>query len=158
STLPLTGGMQGVDVDAQRNLAVVAAGTSGIYTVDISTPNAPAMRGTASTGDARDVAIQGNFAFVADFPNSTTSVDSTSPSAPALLSPIADPSLGGFLLDITLSGPFALAADVKFVNGIPITDISDPTPLRARAILNFPQRDDNGMGIAADGTYVYLVT
>src|SRR5262249_32620655 len=53
---------------------------------------------------------------------------------------------------------FALAADVKFVNGIPITDISDPNNLRSRAILNFPQRDDNGMGLAADGSFVYLVT
>ncbi|HKD15303.1 MAG TPA: Ig-like domain-containing protein [Candidatus Angelobacter sp.] len=158
STLPLTGTIQGVDVDAERNLAVVSAGTNGIYVVDISTPNAPALRGTASTGDARDVAIRGNFAFVADFKNSTTSVDITSPSAPAVLSHIADPNLGGFLQDIVLSGEFALGADVKFVNGIPITDISDPTNLRARAILNFPQRDDNAMGIAADGSFVYLAT
>jgi hypothetical protein len=158
STLPLTGTIQGVDVDSQRNLAVVAAGTSGIYVVDISNPSTPAQLGKASTGDARDVAVHGNFAFVADFQNSTTSVDITSPSAPTVLSHILDPNLGGFLQDIVLSGNFALAADVKFVNGIPITDISDPTTLRARAILSFPQRDDNGMGIAADGTYVYLVT
>ena len=158
STLPLTGTIQGVDVDAQRNLAVVAAGTSGLYTVDVSNPPVPVLLGTAKTGDARDAAIHGNFAFVADFQNSTTSVDITSPAVPVVLSHILDPNLGGFLLDITLSGTFALAADVKFVNGIPITDISDPTNLHARAILNFPQRDDNGMGIAADGTYVYLTT
>src|SRR5262249_17518252 len=57
-----------------------------------------------------------------------------------------------------LSSNFALGADVKFFNGIPITDISVPTSLQARAILNFTQRDDNGMGIAVDGTYVYLTT
>src|SRR5262249_14789066 len=132
--------------------------TSGIYVVDLSNPTAPAQIGRASTGDAREVSIKGNFVFVADFQNSTTSVDLTSPSTPIVLSHILDPNLGGFLLDIALSGNFALAADVKFVNGIPITDISDPTALHARAILSFPQRDDNGMGIAADGTYVYLVT
>jgi YVTN family beta-propeller protein len=158
ATLPLSGAIQGVDVDTQRNLAVVAAGTSGIYTVDISNPKAPKLLGSTTTGDARDVAITGNFAFVADFQRSTTSVDITSPSVPVVLSHILDPNLGGFLQDIVLSGNFALAADVKFVNGIPITDITDPTNLQARAILNFPQRDDNGMGIAADGTYVYLVT
>jgi hypothetical protein len=158
STLPLTGLIQGLDVDTQRNLAVVTAGTSGIYTVDISNPGAPVLLGSAFTGDARDVAIQGNFAFVADFQNSTTSVDITSPGTPIVLSHILDPNLGGFLQDIVLSGNFALAADVKFVNGIPITDISDPTNLVARAILNFPQRDDNGMGIAADSNFVYLVT
>jgi YVTN family beta-propeller protein len=158
STLPLNGTIQGLDVDTQRNLAVVAAGTSGIYTVDISNPAAPVLLGTTFTGDARDVAIQGNFAFVADFQNSTTSVDITSLGTPIVLSHILDPNLGGFLQDIILSGNFALAADVKFVNGIPITDISDPHSLNARAILNFPQRDDNGMGIAADGNFVYLVT
>lgn len=158
SSLPLNGTIQGLDVDPQRNLAVVTAGTNGIYVVDISNPTTPKLLGTTSTGDARDVVIRGNFAFVADFQSSTTSVDITSPSAPVVLSHILDPNLGGFLQDIVLSGQFALAADVKFVNGIPITDISDPTNLIARAILNFPQRDDNGMGIVADGTYVYLAT
>lgn len=158
SVLPLAGTIQGVDVDAQRGLAVVTAGPNGIYVIDVSRPAAPVVRGTVLTGDARNVALRGNFAFVADFLNSTTSVDITSPSAPLVLSHILDPNLGGFLQDILLSGSFALAADVKFVNGIPITDISDPGTLRARAILNFPQRDDNGMGIAADGTFVYLTT
>lgn len=158
SRLSLNGTIQGVDVDTQRNLAVVAAGTNGIYVIDISNPSAPLLLGSTSTGDARDVAIQGNFAFVADYQNSTTSVDLTTPAVPVVLSHITDPNLGGFLQDITLSANFALAADVKFVNGIPITDISDPTSLHARAILNFTQRDDNGMGIAADGTYVYLAT
>jgi YVTN family beta-propeller protein len=158
STLALNGTVQGLDVDTQRNLAVVTAGTTGIYTVDISNPAAPVLLGTAFTGDARDAAIQGNFAYIADFQNSTTSVDITSPATPVVLSHILDPNLGGFLQDIVLSGNFALAADVKFVNGIPITDISDPNTLVARAILNFPQRDDNGMGIAADGNFVYLVT
>ena len=158
STLALAGSIRGVDVDTQRNLAVVAAGTSGIYVVDISNPAAPVLLGHASTGDARDVAIRGNSVFVADFLNSTTSVDITAPATPIVLSHILDPNLGGFLQDIVVSGNFALGADVKFVNGIPITDITDPADLHARAILNFPQRDDNGMGIAADGTYAYLTT
>jgi WD40 repeat protein len=156
SALPLTGLVQGVDVDTQRKLAVVTAGTTGIYVIDISNPAAPAVLGSVSTGDARDVQIRGNIAFVADFQNSTTSVDITTPSAPVVVSHITDPNIGGFLQDIVLSGNFALAADVKFVNGIPITDISNPASLVARTILNFTQRDDNGMGIAADGTYVYL--
>ena len=158
SALPLNGLVQGVDVDTTRNLAVVTAGTNGIYVVDISNPGAPVVLGSTTTGDARDVAIQGDYAFVADYQNSTVSVDIANPSAPTVVSNITDPNLGGFLQDITLSGNFALAADVKFVNGVPITDVSTPTNLLARAILNFPQRDDNGMGLAADGTYVYLAT
>jgi len=158
STLPLSGLIQGVDVDTQRNLAVVAAGAAGVYVVDLSNPSSPIVLGATSTGDAHDVAIRGNYAFVADYDNSTTSVDITTPSTPTVLSHIADPNLGGFLNDIVLSSTFALAADVKFVNGIPITGISDPTNLQAVSILNFPQRDDNGMGIAIDNSYVYLTT
>jgi hypothetical protein len=158
SVLPLAGTIQGVAVDPVRKLAVVAAGTTGIYVVDVSNPAAPMTLGSVSTGNATQVAIQGNYAFVADYFNSTTSVDITTPSAPAVRSNITDPNLGGFLTDIVLSGKFALASDVKFFNGIPITDISVPTALQARAILKFTQRDDNGMGIAADGAYVYLAT
>jgi len=157
-TLSLNGYIQGVDVDPIRHLAVVTAGTSGVYVVDVTNPAAPALLGTTTTGDARDAAIGGTVAYIADYVNSTTSVDISNPATPTVLSNITDPNLGGFLQDILLSGTFALAADVKFVNGIPITDISNPSSLQARAILNFPQRDDNGQGIAADATYVYLAT
>jgi hypothetical protein len=157
-SLALSGPIQGVDVDAVRNLAVVAAGTTGIYVVDVSNPASPVLRGSVSGGDARDVAISGNYAFVADYSRSTVSVDITSPASPVVLSNITDPNLGGFLQDIAVNGTFALGADVKFFNGIPITDISNPSQLLSRAILKFTQRDDNGMGIAADGSYVYLTT
>jgi hypothetical protein len=116
------------------------------------------MLGNVSTGDARAVVIKGNYAFVADYVNSTTAVDITNPAAPVVVSHITDETLGGYLQDIVLSGNFTLAADVKFVNGIPITDVTNPTALIAREILNFPQRDDNGMGIAVDGSYAYLAT
>jgi YVTN family beta-propeller protein len=155
---PLNGKIQAVDVDVQRRLAVVAAGTTGIHIVDVSDPTSPQRFATASTGNARDVVIRGNFAFVADYVNSTTSVDLTFADRPIVASHIQDSDLGGLLLDITSAGNFTLGADVKFVNGIPITDISIPSNLQARAILNFPQRDDNGMGIALDGPYVYLAT
>src|SRR5439155_3230933 len=97
SRLTLIGTIQGVDVDAQRNLAAVSAGTFGVYLVDVSNPNTLVVLGRASTGDARDAAIRGNFVFVADFQNSTTSVDITAPSTPIVLSHITDPNLGGFL-------------------------------------------------------------
>ena len=157
-SVTLNGTLLDLDVDTNRNLAVVAAGTSGIYLVDVTHPKAPAPLGSTTTGDARAVVIKGDYAFVADYDNSTTSIDISNTAAPVVVSNITDPNLGGFLQDIALSGDFALAADVKFVNGIPITDISTPTNLLARAILNFPQRDDNGMGIAVDGIYAYLAT
>lgn len=161
SSLALGGTAWGLAVDTQRNLAAVANGNLGLKIVDISNPAAMVLRGTALTGDARGVALSGNFAFVADYVNSTTSVDITAPATPLIRSNILDSNLGGFLQGIALAGNFALAADVKFVNGIPITDVSTPTALQARAILNFPSpafRDDNGMGIAVDSSFVYLAT
>lgn len=157
-SLTLNGTLLGMDVDPARGLAAVTAGGNGIYFVDVSHPAAPVLLGSTSTGDARAVALKGNYAYVADYTTSTNSVDITNPASPQVLSHITDPNLGGFLMDIALSGNFALGADVKFFNGIPITDITDPTNLLPRAILNFTQRDDNGMGIAVDGTYAYLVT
>ena len=150
--------LYGSDVDTTRKLAIVTASGNGIYTVDVSNPAAPVILGNVSTGDARAVVIKGNYAFVADYVNSTTAVDITNPAAPVVVSNITDPNLGGYLQDIALSQNFTLAADVKFVNGIPITDITNPSALVSRDILNFPQRDDNGMGIAVDGSYAYLAT
>jgi hypothetical protein len=158
SSLSVGGTPWKLAVDSTRNLVAMAMGTSGLKLVDISNPGAPALRGTAQTGDARAVVLNGNWAYVADYTTSTNSVDITLPNAPVVRSHILDHNLGGFLQDIATAGTFALAADVVFVNGIPITDISDPTNLQARAILSFTQRDDNGMGIAVDSSFVYLVT
>jgi hypothetical protein len=158
SSLSLNGTLWKVTVDSSRNLAAVAAGSSGLELIDVTNPAAPVLRGAAATGDARAVALNGNWAYVGDYTTSTNSVDITSLTAPVVRSNITDPNLGGFLQDIVVAGNFALAADVKFVNGIPITDITDPTNLVARAILNFPQRDDNGMGIAIDASFAYVVT
>ena len=85
-SLVLPGTIQGVDVDTARKLAVVAAGTNGMYVVDVSTPAAPVLRGSASTGNAHDVAIRGNHVFVADYLSSTTSVDISTPSSPVVRS------------------------------------------------------------------------
>ena len=143
-------------LDATRNLAAVAAGNAGLKLVDVSNLSALVLRGTAATGDARGVALVGNTAIVADFASSMTSVNITNLATPAILSRTAQ-NLGGLLNGVVISGNFALGADVFFVNGVPIVDISNPQTLQPRAILNFPARDDNGMGIAADNSFIYLV-
>lgn len=156
-SLPLTGTVWGVDVDADRHLAAVAAGGSGLILVDVTNPAAPTVLGSVITGDARETAIRGNFVLVADQANSMTSVNISNLAAPVVVSRTAL-SLGGRLNDIKLSGNFALGADVFFVNGIPIVDITNPGTLQPRAILNFTARDDNSMGIAVDGNYAYIAT
>jgi hypothetical protein len=156
-SLPLAGTIWGVDIDADRHLAAVAAGGSGLILVDVTNPTAPVVRGSVVTGDARGAAIRGNFVLVADQANSMTSVNISNLAAPVVVSRTAL-SLGGRLNDIKLSGNFALGADVFFVNGIPIIDITNPGTLQPRAILNFTARDDNALGIAVDGNYAYLAT
>jgi hypothetical protein len=60
-------------------------------------------------------------------------------------------------MDVATSPPFVFGADVFFVNGVPIVDASVPGSPAPRAILDFRNfRDDNGTGIAVDGSYVYL--
>ncbi|TWI69732.1 hypothetical protein IP91_00805 [Pseudoduganella lurida] len=154
-SISLGGTAWNLDLDPTRNLAAVAMGAGGLKLVDVSNLSAPVLRGSAPTGDARGVALRGNTAIVADYASSMTSVDITDLGAPAILSRTPQ-SLGGLLSNVILSGNFALGADVVFVNGVPIVDISNPAELQPRTILNFSARDDNGMGIAADDSYIYL--
>ncbi|MDP1935908.1 MAG: Ig-like domain-containing protein [Hylemonella sp.] len=145
-----------LDLDPTRNLAAVAAGSAGLKLVDVSNLSAPLLRGTSSTGDARGVVLRGNVAIVGDYSNSMRSVDITNLATPAILSSTAL-TLGGRLTNVVLSGNFALGSEVLFVNGVPIVDITNPAALAPRTILNFPARDDNGMGIAVDSAFIYLV-
>jgi hypothetical protein len=165
STLPLTGTIEGVSVDPVRALAVVAADTNGVYVVDVSNLGAPALLGTLSTIDAHQVAIKGTYAFAADFDpipapyqNSVASIDISSPATPNLVSAITNKSFGGVQNDLALNANLALGACVSCLpDGVPITDISNPTNLLSRALLTFPGSTDYGMGIAVDNSYVYLV-
>jgi hypothetical protein len=165
STLPLTGIIEGISVDPVRALAVVAADTSGIYVVNVANLGAPVLLGTLSTIDAHQVAIQGTYAFAADFDpvsapyqNSVASIDISNPAAPNLVSAITNKTFGGVQNDLALNGTLALGAGVSFLpDGVPITDISNPTNLLSRALLTFPGSTDYGMGIAVDNSYVYLV-
>ena len=160
STLALPGGAQGVDVNLQTHLAVVAAGAAGLHVIDIANPVAPSLLGSVGTGSAQQVALDatGRFAFVADFNNSFTAVDLNDPQHPVVRAS-APLSTGGRLVDVATVGRFAVGADIFFVNGVPILDVRTPSTPVPLAILNFSQfGDDNGTGIAADSTFVYLTT
>ena len=73
-----------------------------------------------------------------------------------MVSAITNKTFGG-VNDLALSGNLALGASVSFEpDGVPITDITDPTNILSRALLTFPQTSDYGMSVAVDGSYVYL--
>lgn len=146
---------KGVDVITERGLAVVADGTAGVRLVDVSDPAHPVVRGGVPTGDARDVVARGEHAFVADFNGSFTVLGIADPAAPTLLAQTPQ-NLGGRLQDVALIGDLAFGADVLFVNGVPIVHVGNAATPAVRARLDFPARDDNGTGIAADANFLYL--
>jgi hypothetical protein len=155
-SLSLPGVSKGVDVDAIRQIAAVALGPSGLAVVNVANPAAPALLATLPGGDVRDLTISGNFVFLADFSRSFTSVDLTNPSQPVLRASTTQ-SLGGLLEDVVVNGSIAAGADVFFVNGVPMIDVSNPASPQPRIILDFRNfRDDNGTGIAMDQSFVYL--
>jgi len=141
-------------VDVSGNTAVIADGNS-VRTVDISNPAGPSALGSVSTTDARDLTVDGNIAYVADFTGSLKVINFSTPTAPQVLATTSQ-SLGGILTDVAKAQDFIFGADVFFVNGVPIVNVSVPANPVVRARLDFPARDDNGTGIAVDATYVYL--
>lgn len=152
-TVDTAGTAKGVDVNGS-GIAVVADG-SVTRIVDVTIPTAPTLLGSAATGEARDVVVDGTNAFVADFNGSLRVVSFATPASPAILAS-ADRTLAGILTDVAKVGRFVFASDVFFVNGVSITDVGAPASPVVRARLDFPQRDDNGTGIAADQQFVYL--
>jgi hypothetical protein len=148
-------------IDVAGNTAVIAASSAGVVIADVTTPSSPRILGSTSTpGDARKVAIKGTAAFIADYPSSMQVVDFSTPSAPVIVAATTD-ALGGKLQDITLStvagNTYTVSADVYFVNGVPIVNVTQPSNPIPVAILDFSKyRDDNGHGIDADPLYVYL--
>ncbi len=155
-SLGLGGSANGVDVSDE--FAVVAA-TTGVHIVDVSVPAQPRRTGSVALPDAAlDTVVSDRIAYVADYTGSLQVVDFTVPATPVVIGS-APGATGGYLWDVVLSGQFILGADVFFVNGVPIIDVTTPANPRPRAILNFSQfRDDDGTGIAADGSYVYVTT
>ena len=159
-SLPLSGTAKGVDLSG--TYAIIAAGAAGVAIANVANPATPQLLGTVATpGDARKVAAKGMAAFIADYPAGMQVVDFSSPSAPLVLTIALSTNLGGLLQDITLTtqagATLTFGADVVFVNGVPIVDVTLPASPSPRAILNFSNfSDDNGHGIAVDSSYVYM--
>jgi hypothetical protein len=151
-TLDTPGTARGVDVSG--NLAVIADGNS-LRVVDVGNPSSPVARGSLATTDARDLTVEGSIAFLADLSGSLKTIDFSTPAAPRLLATTTQ-ALGGILADVAKVREFVFGADVFFVNGVPIVNVSDPANPSVRARLDFPARDDNGTGIAVDNQFVYL--
>lgn len=149
-----SGSIWDIELDTQRALLAVALGGDGVSFVDIGNVAAPAVRVSYVEEEVRSVSLRGNYAIIGG-QDGTRSIDISTLSNPQLASQVSL-ELGGILNDIALSGNFAIGADIYFVNGVPILNIEDPGNISPRAILSFPG-NGNGMAVALDDAYVYLL-
>jgi hypothetical protein len=155
-TAATPGVAKGVDVVPDRGLALVAAGFSGLQVVNVADPSSPAIVGAVPINNSVDVVARGDEAFVADFSGGFTAVSTADPAAPFVFGQV-DRNAGGLLMDVARAGDLVFGADVFFVNGVPIVYVGDRVNGPAvRGRLDFPNRDDNGTGIAVDASFVYL--
>jgi hypothetical protein len=152
------GTFNGLDVDAETGIAVVATGSS-LRVIDVSVPSAPLLLGTAAVGgNAQAVVTRDGYAHVADLSRSLTVVDLTDPVNP-VVGASTPRETGGLLNDVERLDDLVFGSDVFFVNGVPIVNVGDPVSPTPTAILDFRAfGDDNGTGIAADRQFVYLTT
>jgi len=151
-TYDTNGVAKGVDVAGRY--AVVADGNA-IVVIDVATPSVPTFVGAVAMGDVRDVVAEGTFAYAADMSTSLQVVDFSNPASPSIVA-TADRALAGIPTDVAKVRELVFASDIFFVNGVSVTDVRSPANPTVRARLDFPQRDDQGVGIAVDHQFVYL--
>lgn len=150
-------------VDVREDYAVVANQSSRVTVVDISDPVEPGVVGSVhtrpSSSRAADVQVRGSLAYVADGSSGLgglKAIDFSRPETPYVLGSTSN-DLG--LKAIALDGEWVVAADIRFVNAVPIFH-ADPRTLQLRGLLDFSGapsfRDDNGTDVATRDGFVYL--
>ncbi|HET8774762.1 MAG TPA: Ig-like domain-containing protein [Thermoanaerobaculia bacterium] len=147
---------RGIDVSGTT---AVVAGDSGACVINIANPAAPQLVADVPLpGTPNDVRISNNIAAVACYTGGLQLVDIATPAAARVAGGLpGDAPLGFIPLDVSVAGPFALAAEVLFVNAVPIADVSSPAVPVLRATIDFQTLGDfNGTGIAVQGAYVLM--
>jgi hypothetical protein len=126
--LPLTGFANAVDVTG--NTAYVAAGSAGLYVVDVSDLAAPRVASQlALPGNANDVRVAGGVAYVAAG-SAVLTVDVSAPASPARLGSLAVP---GNAVRLAVSGTLVYVADMAF--GLRVIDAGNPAQPREIGLL-----------------------
>lgn len=147
ATPPLGDRVLGVTVNGNR--AYAAAGSAGLFVVDITDPASPVIRGHwDSPGSAEGIAVVGSHAYLADGPLGVRVVDVSDPARPIPEGSAFDMS---FAFDVSVQGELAFVAAAGA--GLLVADVSDPQHPREVACLDTPgfARD-----VLAAGSVVYL--
>lgn len=138
-------------VAVQRNLALVAAYSSGLQLVNISDPRNPVIIGhQALPGLAWSVAVQSNLALVAAYNSGLQLVNISDPRHPVLI--------GGqiFLLGVAtgVAAKGDLAAVAVSTSGLQLVNISDP---RHPTIIGYQALLGSAYNVAIQGEFAFVV-
>ncbi|MBN2051429.1 MAG: hypothetical protein JW760_13335 [Spirochaetales bacterium] len=138
-------------VAAAGKYAYVAGGLRGLVICDVSDPAAPKEKGSCSLSYSDCVAVSGSYAYVGHS-SGVSVIDISDPAAPVLTGTwISDRSV----YNIAVVGDYAYAANDYDYRGLRVIDISDPAAPVVTGTLSIG--DAYARGVAADGTYAYLV-
>ena len=146
-------GFDAWDVRVQGNIAIVAAGPDGIYTLDVSDPNNPILLDQDvydGTSFYRKLDVKGDFAYVADYGtgNGMRIYDISDPTN------IVYVEMEGlsFAADIAVYGDVVFVADGTF--GVYLFNISDPSN---SVSLGFFDVFSNVTALWVQGPHLYVV-
>ena len=146
-------GFDAWDVRVQGNIAIVAAGPDGIYTLDVSDPNNPILLDQDvydGTSFYRKLDVKGDFAYVADYGtgNGMRIYDISDPTN------IVYVEMEGlsFAADIAVYGDVVFVADGTF--GVYLFNISDPSN---SVSLDFFDVFSNVTALWVQGPHLYVV-
>jgi hypothetical protein len=137
------------DILVDDSRAYIAAGTDGIYIVDISDRTAPRVIGRwDSPGTAEGIARDGSWIYVADGPFGLRIVDASDPATPR---PVGSAFDTRFAFDVAVRDHYAFVAAADA--GLLVVDVADRDNLRELVVLDTPgyARD-----LAMTGTTLYV--
>ncbi|NHJ48577.1 MAG: hypothetical protein FK733_12400 [Asgard group archaeon] len=141
------------DVRVQDDVAIVAGGPDGIYTLDVSDPNNPILLDQDILGASpfyRKLDVHGDFAYVADYGTAFRVYDISDPSNIFQ----TDYRSLGFCTDVYVSGDIAYLADGSA--GVFIYNISDPYNIPS-PFSSFDDAMVNLTSIWVQGNHLYTV-
>ena len=142
-------------VDVQGTLAVVGS-TTGIYMIDVSSPNLPTVLSTVLSQlgpySIKDLSIHENYVHVAALGAVYRIIDIQDPQNPVLVG-----SGRGFMpRDVAVNADTAFYAEQLFPNSIAYVDIQDPTTTQFSGTIGLRGGSYAGTGIDVDQEYVYI--
>ena len=142
-----------VAVNGTGTLAVVAAGTAGVWVVDLSNPAVPVVRGIYDTpGTAYGVALNSTatLAYVADGSAGIKIVNISNPSAPSLAGSLT--LTGKILKDVALLGSVAYVANQQgTLDAVNVSNAASPQWMGLVQLSGFASR------VAVEGTKAVVI-